>query len=374
MSLPSRTSPAKPRWRITRLLATACVLALVAGVGWYVLLRPEPRSRIVAEFAAAEGIFPGSEVAVLGVPLGTVESVEPRGGVVRITMTLPGDVAVPQDAHAYIMSPAVISDRFVELSPAHTGGPKLTSGSTIPVERTHSPIKWDELAASMDELLEALGPDKSGEGGVGALVSATADTLEGNGPRIRNAISRIAQASDLLAARTPDLEAVLDDVESLTKLLVEHRSTVDILTETVSGAAADFTEQQDAVAASVEQISRALGTLGRLLREHGDQLSGDLSRLTDLSTTLVARQRELAETLDTLPLALQNFGLAVKDERLRIRLDISTNLSQFPTTAKLCERLPLPLCEGAGVVNPIPFPPRIPDALGLDGALNGGGG
>lgn len=374
MSRTSLPSPKQPTARVTRLVAIGCVLALVAGVGWYVLLRPEPESRVVAEFTSADGIFPGSRVAVLGVPLGTVDSVEPRGGVVRVTMTLPGDVAVPEEAHAYIMSPAVISDRFVELSPAYTGGPELASGGTIPAERTHSPIKWDELADSLDELLDALGPDASGEGGIGALVSAAAATLDGNGPRIREAIRRIAQASDLLAARTPDMKAVLDDVEALTGLLVEHRSTVDLLTETVATAAADFTEQQDAVAASVQRVSRALRTLGRLLREHGDQLSGDLSRLTDLSTTLVARQRELAETLDTLPLALQNFGLAVKDERLRIRLDVSTNLSQFPTTAKLCERLPLPLCEGAGVVNPIPFPPRIPDALGLDGALNGGGG
>ncbi|NIJ12043.1 phospholipid/cholesterol/gamma-HCH transport system substrate-binding protein [Saccharomonospora amisosensis] len=363
-----------PIRRITRGVAIACVLALAAGVAWHVLLRPESESRVSAEFPSADGIFPGSRVAILGVPLGTVESVEPRGSRVRVTMTLPGDVAIPEGVHAYIMSPAVISDRFVELSPAYTGGPELPDGAGIPVERAHAPIKWDELAASLDQLLDALGPDKTGAGGIGALVSATADTVGGNGQRFRDAIHNIAQASDLVAAQTPDIGAVLDNVESLSRLLVEHRSTVDTVTDTVSAAAADFAEQQDAVAASVEHISRALGTLGRLLREHGDQLSGDLSKLTDVSTTLVARQRELAETLDTLPLALQNFGLAVKDNRLRIRLDVSTNLSQFPTTAKLCRQLPLPLCEGAGVVNPIPFPPRIPDALGLDGAMNGGGG
>ncbi|PRX45415.1 phospholipid/cholesterol/gamma-HCH transport system substrate-binding protein [Prauserella shujinwangii] len=360
----------------TRLIAAACVFALAAAAVWQVLLRPEPVLRVSADFATADGIFAGSRVAVLGVPVGTVESVRPRGGSVRVTMTLPGGTAVPADAGAYIMSPAVISDRFVELAPAHTGGPALADGAVIPVERTHAPVTWDELAASLDDLLVALGPRGANEGGgLGALVSEAADSLGGNGQRIRDAVGDVARATDVLAGSADDIGAVLDAVDQLTGILADHRSTVDSIAGTVTQAAGDFAAQRDAVARSVEQLSRALGTLGRLLREHGDRLTTDVSRLASLSTTLVAHQRDLAETLDTLPLALQNFGRAVTDDgRLRIRLDISTNLSQFPATARLCARLPLPLCDGAGIVNPIPFPPEIPDALGLDAALDGGGG
>ncbi|MFD2395970.1 MlaD family protein [Prauserella oleivorans] len=81
------------------------------------LLRPDPRLRIAADFPAADGIFAGSRVALLGVPVGHVEEVRPQGSTVRVTMSLPGESRVPRDAHAYIMSPAVVSDRFVELSP-----------------------------------------------------------------------------------------------------------------------------------------------------------------------------------------------------------------------------------------------------------------
>ncbi|SFB28922.1 phospholipid/cholesterol/gamma-HCH transport system substrate-binding protein [Amycolatopsis marina] len=358
-----------------RIVVLACVLGLVGALGWYVVLRPEPVLRIAAEFTTVDGIFPGSRVAVLGVPVGTVESVDAAGATVRVTMSLPEGTAVAEDAHAYVMSPAVVSDRFVELAPAHTGGPVLRDGAVIPVRRTHSPITWNELSDSLHELLTALGPGAPGEGeGLGDLVHSGARSFGGNGQKIRDAVTGIATATDLVADGTGDIGAVLDDVDRLTRLLVEHGSTVDSVTATVAEAARDFAGQQDVVAESIGQLSRTLAALSRLLDEHGAELTGDLAQLTELSTTLVARQQELAETLDTLPLALDNFGRAVTDDqRLRIRLDISTNLAQFPATARLCARIPLPLCSGAGIVNPIPFPPHLPDALGLDAAMNGGG-
>lgn len=359
----------------TRMVALACVLGLAGALGWYVVLRPDPVLRIAAEFTTVDGIFPGSRVAVLGVHVGTVETVDAAGATVRVTMSLPEGTAVAEDAHAYVMSPAVVSDRFVELAPAHTSGPALRDGAVIPVQRTHSPITWNELSGSLHELLTALGPGAPGESaGLGELVHSGARSFAGNGQKIRDAVTGIATATDLVADGTGDIGAVLDDVDELTRLLVKHSSTVDTVTATVSQAARDFAGQQDVVAEAIGQFTRSLATLSRLLDEHGEELTGDLSQLTELSTMLVARQQELAETLDTLPLALDNFGRAVTgDDRLRIRLDISTNLAQFPATAALCERVPLPLCSGAGIVNPIPFPPHLPEALGLDAAMNGGG-
>ncbi|MCP2251635.1 phospholipid/cholesterol/gamma-HCH transport system substrate-binding protein [Prauserella aidingensis] len=354
---------------LSRIAAIALVVALVVTSGWYVLLRPEPQLRISADFATADGIFPGSRVALLGVPVGRVERTDPRGDSVRVTMSLPGDTRLPESANAYIMNPAVISDRFVELSPAHTGGPTLDDGAVIPVSRTHAPVTWDELTESLDTLLQTFGPDGKGGGGLGELVSTAAGSLGGHGPEFRAALNTLASASEVAANSTGDLGAVLDNVDTLLTVLKKHRSTIDDLTTTVTTASKDFTTQQRSITRAIGRLSRALGTLNTLLREHGDQLPGDVSRLTRLSTTLVSRKEQLAETLDTLPLALENFDRAVSDDdRLRIRLNLSTNLNQFGTTAKLCEQLPLPLCSGAGIVNPVEFP----NTLGVLDLLSGG--
>lgn len=357
---------------IKKILAVGCVLAVLASGGWYTVLRPRQAMSVTAEFAFADGIFPGNRVTILGVPLGTVESVRPRGPSVRITMSLPDGTRLPRDAHAYIVSPAVISDRYVELGPAHTGGPTMPSGTTIPLSRTHSPIKWDELTASLNTLLTALSPAAQ-HGGLGELVRTGAITLDGQGPRIREAIANVTQASDVLAGGSGDIRAVLHNVDRLLALLVEHRSAIDSLAITTTRLTTDFTGQHDQLADTLARLSSALTRVDELIRTHGDQLTGDVGQLATLSQTLAQHQQQLTETLDVLPLGLDNLGRTVApDERMRLRLNVSTNLRQFDLTAQLCRQLPVPLCDGAGIVNPIPFPPSIPDPTGL--GLHDGGG
>lgn len=351
-----------------RVVSMLCVLALVVTAGWYTL-RPEPKMHLTAEFSTAEGIFPGSRVAILGVDLGTVVAVEPDGTDVRVRMTLPEGTKLPADVHAYIMSPAVVSDRFVALGPAYTSGPALPDGARIPVGRTHAPITWGQLSRSVDTLLRALGPKGlNSDGGLGQLIHEAAKMLGGNGPEFRDMLTELTQASELVVGNSGDIDAVLKNLNSLAGLLANHNSTLDSLATAVGNAAKRFNAQRDDIADTIAALSEVLTKVRTLITEHGDKLAGDLDQLVNISTTLVAHQRDLAETLDTLPLALENFRRAVTpDNRLRIRLDVSTNLNQFDATAKLCGLFPIPLCSGKGVVNPIPFPPHLPDALGLGG-------
>lgn len=337
-----------------------CVLAVLVTGGWFTLLGPRPRLEVAADFTFADGIFPGSRVAILGVPVGRVESVEPRGATVRVRMSVPADTALPADAHAHIMSPAIISDRYVELGPAHTGGPRLADGALIPVERTHSPIRFDQLAASLDTLLAALGPTAGDPGVLDRLLRSGADSLGGRGPQLRAAITELSRASEVLADGSGDLGPVLDDLDQLVQLLVQHQDTVDALAAATAQAGADFREQQAETGDALTRLSEVLVVVDDLVRRHGDQLGGDVEQLNRLAGTLASRQQELAEALDTMPLAMDNFTRAVTpDERLRLRLSVSSNLSQLDATARLCRALPLPLCTGAGITNPVPFPPDI---------------
>lgn len=341
-------------WKIA---GVVCLLAVVAGTGWYTVLRPQQTTSVSADFAFADGIFPGNRVAILGVPVGTVRSVQPQGTAVRVTMDLPPDTEVPGEAHAYIVSPAVISDRYVELGPAYTGGPKLADGAVIPMQRTHSPIKWDELTASLDTLLKALGPQGAAPGGIGELMRVGADSLGGQGPAIREAIGNLSQATEVLADGSGDIRAVLANVDRLLALLVERKSTIDSLATSTANLTADFNSHDQQIGDALTRLSSSLTQVNDLIRNHGDRLTGDVAQLAQLSRTLSEHQQQLAETLDVLPLGLDNLQRTITpDERMRLRLDVSTNLRQFDTTAALCEQLPLPLCDGPGIVNPIPIP------------------
>jgi phospholipid/cholesterol/gamma-HCH transport system substrate-binding protein len=349
-----------------KVVSLFCVCGLLVA-GGFLLLRPAPHTTVIAEFTQAEGIYPGSKVSVLGVPVGSVGAVDPDGAGVRVTLSLPAGTDVPADAQAWVMSPAVISDRYVELTPAYTHGPRLPDGGVIPAGRTHSPVNWDQLMSSLNTLLTTFAPGTGDQGApLGELLHSTAQLLAGHGQEFKDAVTRIDQSSGFVAGQLPDVAGLLDTLSGLVSTLDKNKSAVDSVTASVNLAADEFGRQQDTVASAIGDLSVAMDDLAKLLKDHGATLTEDVTLAGTLAGDLAARQRQLAEILDTFPLAGQNLGNAISpDGRLRVRLDFSTNLSQFEAGRALCEKFPIPLCSGAGLVNPIAFPPDAGDPLGL---------
>ena len=98
--------------RIRGLVTAGIVLALAAGLlavgpGWdTVAFWRHPTTTITAHFTRAVGLYPGSQVRVLGVPVGTVRSVTPEGTTVRVVLDVDADQKVPADAKAAVSKSA----------------------------------------------------------------------------------------------------------------------------------------------------------------------------------------------------------------------------------------------------------------------------
>ena len=85
--------------------------------------------KVIAYFPSAVGLYPGDDVRVVGVPVGKIDAIEPRASDVKVTMTVRDGVKVPADARALIIAPNLVSARFVQLTPAYTGGQVLADGA-----------------------------------------------------------------------------------------------------------------------------------------------------------------------------------------------------------------------------------------------------
>lgn len=357
--------------RGTRTAALLCAALLVAAGGWYLFLRPDPKFTVSADFPAADGIFPGNKVQVLGVPVGLVRSLHPRGSAVRVTMDLDPSVKIPSEAGAHIMNPAVISDRFVEIGPAYTRGPALPDGGLIPESRSHAPVRWDQLMSSVDTILRAVGPSARG-GDLGGLLHQSANALGGRGPQLREALQHVASASDVVGQNPQQTGQLIDNVDLLVRTLADNEEEVAALNGSVSRISGQYEQDRNRTTATVGRLSSALAGVHDLVDRHGADLTRTLANANRTAAELSGQQRDLAQIMDTLPLTFDNFSRAVTpDQRLRIRLDISTNLSEFPATAPACKRIPIPLCSGAGFTNPVPFPPHAGNPLA--GPVPGGG-
>src|SRR5438552_2094636 len=144
---------------LARGVAIACVLALVvAGALWWIL-REANEKRYTAMFTSVVGLYPGNDVRVLGIKVGRVDKVEPQGDLAKVEMLVDSDINIPANAQAVVFAPSLVSDRYVQLTPAYTGGPQLVPGSVIGKDRTATPLEVDDLYASLDRVSNALGPN-----------------------------------------------------------------------------------------------------------------------------------------------------------------------------------------------------------------------
>jgi phospholipid/cholesterol/gamma-HCH transport system substrate-binding protein len=191
----------------------AVVLVLAAGlVGGIVfviraqLMRP---TSITAHFSNATGIYPGDDVRIAGVRVGSIESIEPEGDRVKIVLTVDHGVPIPADAKALIVAQNLLAARFVQLTPAYEGhGPTMRTGADIGVERTSAPIEWDEVKTQLMRLATDLGPS----GGMSTtslsrFIDGAATAMGGNGAKFRQTLAELSRIARVIADGGGDVVA-----------------------------------------------------------------------------------------------------------------------------------------------------------------------
>ena len=121
---------------MSRLRTTFAAMALAVGMMCATACSGDTgddEHTITAVFDNGAGLYAGNKVAILGIPVGKVTRIEPRGTAVAVTMTVDGDVTIPADVQAVTISTSVLTDRRIELTPAYTSGPALARHASIPL-------------------------------------------------------------------------------------------------------------------------------------------------------------------------------------------------------------------------------------------------
>lgn len=305
-----RTQRGRSPWRVFRrivVLITAFVLVLTGGLVT-VHLAAAPAGRLVtAWFPRTVGVYAGSDVRILGVRVGTVHSIAPDGDRVRVVLRIDSDVPVPADAAAVVIAPSVVSDRYVQLSPAYTGGPQMADGAAIPPERTAIPAEIDDLYASVTKLAVALGPNgANAHGALSDLVNTTAENLAGNGAALGNTVSQLGKLAKTLNGNSPDFFTTVHNLSDFSATLAaddgDIRGVEDKLA-TVTGFLAD--DKAD-LAGALSQLGTALGQVKTFVEDNRSALKTQVDKLASITQSLVDQRNSIAEALDVAPLATDN--------------------------------------------------------------------
>jgi phospholipid/cholesterol/gamma-HCH transport system substrate-binding protein len=290
----------------TKILAAAFVLAAVwAGYGWWA---DRDRTELTVEFAEAVGLYPGSDVQVLGVSVGEVSSVEPDGPVVRVGIRLDRGVEVGADSRAVIVAPTLVSDRFVQLTEPYTGGEALADGTTIRVDDTAVPVEVDELYRSLEDISTQLGPDgANADGALSDLLDVAAANLDGTGLDINRTLSNFSDASSTLAGVDDDLFATIGNLADLSDMLVANDAAVRSANSQFAAVTDYLAADRSDLAAAITNLGNAMAVLDDFIADNRGNLQTSVQNLIGPTQTLVNQKASLEESVRLIPLLLQNF-------------------------------------------------------------------
>ncbi len=288
------------------LLAGGLVLALLVGLA--VVLWPSGGSRHVrAEFVRAVGLYEGSDVRILGVKVGKVTSVRPAGDRVVVDMTYDDKYSVPADAKAVVVSPSVVGDRYVQLTPVYRSGPKLAEDARIRLADTAVPVELDRIFSSLDDLNVALGPEGANRtGALSRLLAVGADNLDGEGTKINRTVTDFSKALSTLSTKRDDLFGTVRNLQVFTTALAGSDSQVRAFNSDLASVADQLAGERGELALALKNLAVALSEVASFVKDNRKDLTTDIAGLADITGVLAKQKDALAEVLDAGPVALSN--------------------------------------------------------------------
>jgi phospholipid/cholesterol/gamma-HCH transport system substrate-binding protein len=273
-------------------------------------LTPAER-RLTAHFTRAVGIFAGSDVRVLGVRVGRVVKVTPTGRTVRVDMRYDRDLRIPAGAQALVIPPSVVSDRYIQLTPAYDGGAALPDRADVPVERTAVPLEIDDVYTALDEFNTALGPTgANADGALADLVRAGRANLDGNGANLHTTLDSVSRALSTVADGREDLFGTVGNLQVLTTALAKSDQQVRVFNQQLADVATQLAAERDDLAKALHSLAIALAEVTTFVRDNREALRSNVSALADITSVLARQQKAIADILDVAPLAASNLNLA----------------------------------------------------------------
>ncbi|MGW0735358.1 MCE family protein [Streptomyces sp. NPDC002851] len=301
--------------RFVRGLAVVVALAVVAA-GLAVVFWPTTSPvRVTAYFPRTVGIYPGSDVRVLGVRIGQVKKITPQGDRVRVELEYEGERKVPADAKAAIINSSVVSDRYVQLLPVYRGGATMKNGAVIPEQRTAVPVELDRVFDSLRTTSDALGPRGANkDGALSRLLGVSADNLEGQGDQLHTTVKNLSQAVTTLSGGRKDLFGTVRNLQVFTAALAADDASVRGFNDSLANVADQLADERKDLALAIKHLAAALADVADFVKDNKKALTSNVKGLSKVTKVLVTQRAALEELLDVAPAGLSNLQNAYNPE------------------------------------------------------------
>jgi virulence factor Mce-like protein len=324
------------RTRVLTISAVALVVAVVTAAAVLTFAKDQLTTvTLTAQFDSAAGLYENNTVAVLGMPVGKVTKITPKGGYVEVEFTVDKDVKVPADAQAVTISNSILTDRQIELTPPYRDGPTLENGDTIGLNRTKTPVEFARVLDVLDKLSVSLRGDGKGNGPVADLVNASAAIADGNGQQMKDSLGELSNALRLSAdggAVTRDqLTTIVRNVSSLLDAAATNDATLREFGSNVRVLSQVLADEDLGSGTTGKKLNEVLIQAGEVLEANRGAIKGIVDNAKTVSGTTVDHQRDLSEFLDLAPMTLDNLYNIIDQNNGAVRVKVLTDRVLFDT-------------------------------------------
>jgi phospholipid/cholesterol/gamma-HCH transport system substrate-binding protein len=292
--------------------ALAIVLAIVLAFIGFQLFKKLTNNTVVAYFPAANALYSGDKVEIMGVKVGAVDKIEPAGDKMKVTFHYSNKYKVPADVQAVILNPTLVASRLIQLEPPYKGGPVLADNAVIPEERTQVPTEWDQLRNTVTNVISKLGPSKEQpKGPFGEVIEAYANGLAGKGKQINTTFNDLSRALTALNEGRGDFFAVVRSLALFVNALHADDQKFVALNKNLAQFTNSLTGSDRDLANAIQQFDGLVTTFRPFLEKNREVLTHDVNNLATATNALVQPDplNGLETGLHVLPTALANANL-----------------------------------------------------------------
>ncbi|KUI16485.1 mammalian cell entry protein [Mycobacterium sp. GA-1285] len=300
-----------PRKRLVAATAVLLAIGLVAGAVFLVRQVFFGPKTITAYFPTATAIYPGDDVRVSGVQVGTIESITPEGTQTKMVLKVDHGVPVPADAKAVVVAQNLIAARYVQLTPAYRNGdgPKMQDGAVIPMERTAVPVEWDEVKTQLMRLATDLGPEAGVSGtSISRFIDSAANAMGGNGDKLRQTLAQLSGAARIFAEGSGNIVDIIKNLQIFVGALRDSKQQIVMFENRLATLSSVLNDNRSDLDAALSDLSVALGEVQRFVAGIRNQTSEQFRRLANVTQVLVDEKLALENVLHITPNAIANFA------------------------------------------------------------------
>ncbi|RVW08068.1 MCE family protein [Prescottella agglutinans] len=308
-----------------------------------------------------------SPVLVDDVTVGSVSKIEVQDWHALVTVSLNGDVDLPENSTAKIGQTSLLGSAHVALAPPVGEAPKgkLADGDVIPLDRAGVYPTTEQTLSSLSVVLNG--------GGLAQLQDITSElnkALDGREDAVRDLLPQLDTLVGSLDRQRNEIVSAMEGINRLADTAAKQTDTISNALDAIPPALEVLVDQRQDITNAMVSLGQLSDVANRLIQESGDDFATNVRALVPTLSALANSGESLTQVLGvllTFPFPQAGINNVIRGDYANLGMTIDLTVPRlelnFLSGTPMGARLGSPegiLAKDAGVAGEAQDPLRAP--------------